>query len=181
MRKLFLPFQPNFPFIENTMESYDIYGFLCKVVERVNELQDTVESFNIDELEKMLEDFKAEIIDDIDSLVDNKLNTFEDQILANVDVRLDNYKDYYDTQYDILKEDLEGQIQAIEIGDIDVFNPTTGQIENINKVIEDIYNMTRDGITAGEFDELELTATDFDALEITATNFDLYSKTILTE
>lgn len=179
MRKLFLPYQKNFPFLEDSMEMYDIYGFLCKVVERVNELQDIIEQFNIEDLEKMLEDFKIEILRDVNSLVNDRLINFESSMIANVDTRLNNYKDYYDTQYDILKQDLESQIEAIEIGDINVYNPTTGQLENINKVIEDIYNMNRDGITAEEFDDLEMSATYFDSLDITAQEFDMSSKTIL--
>ena len=47
-------------------------------------------------------------------------------------------------------------------------------------VINNLYQLTnKDGLTATEFDALDLTATEFDAYQITAYEFDSAGKTIL--
>ena len=179
MKKLFLPFQPNFPLLESTMESYDIYGFLNKVVERVNALQKIIEDFNIDEIEEMLKQFKKELEQEINNQVDLKLEDFEIKITSDVHNYLLNYISYFNTQLEILAEEVNEKIEQIELGEIDVLNPLTGQVQNINIVISDIYDLLRNGISAEEFDDLEMTATYFDSLEITAYDFDFSGKEIL--
>lgn len=75
---------------------------------------------------------------------------------------------------------LNNRISAIELGDINVFNPLSGHYENINIVIGELYELNRtNALTATEFDALDLTATAFDAYDITAIQFDLTGKTIL--
>lgn len=76
--------------------------------------------------------------------------------------------------------ELDKRIDDIEVGDINVFNPLTGLYQNINIVIEDLYELNRtEALTATEYDTLELTATAFDSYDITAIQFDLTGKTIL--
>lgn len=76
--------------------------------------------------------------------------------------------------------ELDKRIDEIEVGDIKVYNPLSGRYENINIVIEELYELNRtNALTATEFDGLELTATAFDAYDITAIQFDLTGKTIL--
>ena len=101
---------------------------------------------------------------------------------------LENYKEAYKyfekfvSTYSTEDEYLQYQIDHFDIGNIVIYDPTTGLESDIQTVIDNIYDQTRDeAITAGEFDALELTATEFDAKEITAFNFDRYSKTLLTE
>ena len=75
---------------------------------------------------------------------------------------------------------LETEIQEISVGDISVFDPTTGFYSPLQIVINNLYNSSRqDALTATEYDALQLTATAYDAYEITAFNYDRYGKTIL--
>ena len=124
--------------------------------------------------------------------VQQEMAVLSEQIITNVDNRLEenynnivqlmsDYQTLFNNELQLLREDLEHEIEEIELGNVEAYNPTNGQYENVSKVIMDLYNIFRtDAITATEFDALELTATEFDATEITASNFDLYAKTILT-
>ena len=179
MKPLFLPFQPNFPFVEGTMEAFDYYGYLSKVVQRVNELQKIIEELDIDEIKNELELFKIELKREVNGEVEQTLNEFEIKINEDVQTYLNNYITYFNTQVEILRDEVDEKIENIELGEIDIMNPMTGQMENINVVVNDLYDLLRDGISAEEFDDLELTATEFDSLEITAYDFDFKGKEIL--
>ena len=85
-------------------------------------------------------------------------------------------KEYVDYQDSILDD----KITNIQIGEISVYNPTNGLLQPLQTVINDLYGASnKDGLTATEFDALELTATSFDAYQITAYEFDSEGKTIL--
>lgn len=87
-------------------------------------------------------------------------------------------KEYVDTGF----EDLQYQIDHIDVGNITLYDPTTGLQSPIQVVVDNIYDQTRtEAITAGEFDALLLSATEFDSKQITAFNFDRYGKTLLEE
>lgn len=86
-------------------------------------------------------------------------------------------KNYIDSEVD----DLQEQIDNINIGATIIYNPTTGSQDTVQNVINDLYQLTnKDGITAGEFDTLELTCTQFEAYDLTAYEFDSQSKILLT-
>lgn len=75
---------------------------------------------------------------------------------------------------------LDAEIQEIVIGNITVFDPTTGLISPLQVVIDNLYNSSRENaLTATEYDALELTATAYDAYELTAIEYDQSGKTLL--
>ena len=75
---------------------------------------------------------------------------------------------------------LDAEIQEIVIGNITVFDPTTGIISPLQVVIDNLYNSSRENaLTATEYDALELTATAYDAYELTAIEYDQSGKTLL--
>ena len=118
----------------------------------------------------------AEITQEIQDYIKNLDINFDkiEQEIADMKIYIENELNY---QINLINN----RIDQIELGEIEVYNPTTGVFENINKVLNDIYDSVRyDAITASEFDALELTATAFDAVEITAYNFDNNGKSILT-
>lgn len=81
---------------------------------------------------------------------------------------------------DTIAAGLEEEIQAISIGDIEAFDPTTGLLSPLQVIIDNLYNVSRtDALTATEYDALELTATAYDAYELTATEYDQQGKTLL--
>lgn len=81
---------------------------------------------------------------------------------------------------DSVASGLEQEIQEISIGQIEVFDPTTGIKSPLQTVIDNLYNVSReDALTASEYDALDLSATAYDAYELTATEYDQSGKTLL--
>lgn len=108
----------------------------------------------------------------IDSEITNLNNSLTELINNNYNV----LKDYIDYNDSILND----KIDNISTTGIMAYNPTNGLLEPLQKVLNDIAQATnKDGLTATEFDALELTATSFDAYQITAYEFDSQGKIIL--
>ncbi len=191
----------NFPYIEEDFDALTDYGLLCKVVEYLNEviandnaqndaitelynnyvaLKDYVDTYLVD-----MDDIKAKLL-----LIDNEISLLSEKVDANTteigNVRID-LTDLINENYNLLKSYvdyndaiLDDKITNIEIGAISVYNPTNGLLQPLQEVINDLYGASnKDGLTATEFDALELTATAFDAYQITAYEFDSSGKTIL--
>lgn len=150
--------------------------------EIVAELQEYVESIqvNFDDLYEKMDNLKLYVDQTIEGqnlYIDNKLNEYYNYSLGLINQAVDTLNNKIDYQVNLLNN----RIDQIEIGQINVYNPTSGRYENINKVLTDIYDSVRyDAITVTEFEALEFTATEFDAIEITAYNFDNNGKSILT-
>lgn len=126
----------------------------------------------MDALEQEMGDFEAEINADIEA----RFEQLRLEMLGLIASGNAEIKAYVDVQV----SRLEGEINNVAIGQITLYDPTTGEISPLQQVINNIYDSGReDALTAQEFDELELTATAFDAYEITAFDFDNEAKTIL--
>lgn len=81
---------------------------------------------------------------------------------------------------DSVASGLEQEIQEISVGQIEVFDPTTGVKSPLQTVIDNLYNVSReDALTASEYDALDLTATAYDAYMLTASEYDQSGKTLL--
>ena len=64
--------------------------------------------------------------------------------------------------------------------DITVYNPFRGSYTNLQTAINDLYDMSCiEGLTALQFDTLDLTAEEFDNADLTAREFDQYGYTLL--
>lgn len=161
---------------------------LNDVIELVNKLQEEFDNIdiNFDELNQRI-DVLTERIYLVEQVLETKASKTEVQtMLHELELEL---KNLIQENYSILKEYvdehdayLQYQIDHFDIGNITLLDPTTGLQSTIQTVVDNIYDQTRtDGISAGEFDSLELTATEFDSKEITAFNFDQHSKSLLTE
>lgn len=62
-----------------------------------------------------------------------------------------------------------------------MISPFTGQVVKVKDVVMDLAHLHMEyGLTASEYDALQLTATEYDEKEITAFNYDWYGKQILT-
>lgn len=167
---------------------------LIEINKKLNELIDAINKYSYEEIQKLIDSSIAElkeyvdkkdemiynyvdekdikVINELTGLINEKVSFLTDYINSNIEFI--NYK------IDQMFNELKKEIEEITIDDIYIYNPTTGQYDNIQNVVYDLYKYLRYyGITAGEFDTLNLTAKDFDDKEITARNFDLYSKNIL--
>lgn len=198
----------NFPYIEDDFDALTDYELLCKVVEKLNKLivNDNKQNDAIIELYnnfKALKDYVDEYLIDIGEVkediirIDATLLTLSDRItdntteINNTKLQIENVKidltDLINQDFNILKNYIDTEvgvindrIDNIEIGEIEVYNPTNGLFQPLQEVINDLYQITnKDGLTASEFDALDLTATEFDAYEITAYEFDSSGKIIL--
>lgn len=179
----------NFPFIEKDFDAMTDYQILCKIFEyfekeikavdekysglfdEVTSLSEQFEQLKVN-INSILSEFKIEIENDVDNRINNNYNRIV-QLLSD-------YQTVVNNQIAILRSDLESEIQRVELGDVKAYNPTNGEIENVSKVIMDVYEILRvNAITCTEFDSLELTATEYDSKEITAYNFDVNGKIML--
>lgn len=81
---------------------------------------------------------------------------------------------------DSVAAQLEQEIEEISVGQISVFDPTTGLYSPLQTVIDNLYNASRENaLTASEYDALDLTATAYDAYDLTAVEYDQNGKTLL--
>lgn len=85
----------------------------------------------------------------------------------------------------ILKDYLNAKLEEFlhslpDLENIIVWNPIKGKETTINQALSDLYTISRtDGLTAQEYDSIELTAEDYDNLELTAFEYDTYAKATL--
>lgn len=140
------------------IEEYD--GKIAEIEATVNELRQEMTSFE----------------NQIDNKIDQEFNEIKSEIQALVATALLQANAYTDT----IASQLEAEIQEISLGQIEVFDPTTGEYSQIQIVINNLYNASRQGaLTASEYDALELTATTYDGFEITATQYDQSGKIVI--
>ena len=180
----------NFPFLEDDFDALTDYELFCKVFEYIKEYQK-----EFARVEQEIKDFEAYISQiDIENIVYQVLSTAlpenNERVLAIVNERIEALSnDIYDTigsltnVIDAALGVVDNRLTSLENANIDVYNPTNGETEKLNKTLQDIVNLILSGsatsLTAYEFDSLELSATDFDAYEITALDFDLDAKELL--
>lgn len=115
-------------------------------------------------------------IAELDTKFTNAISSVDSTLRELINSNFNTLKDYVDYNDTILND----KIDNISTTGIMAYNPTNGLLEPLQKVLNDIAQATnKDGLTATEFDGLELTATAFDAYQITAYEFDSQGKTIL--
>lgn len=123
-------------------------------------------------LELEMQNFEAKI----DSTIEAKFAVLRSEMIGLISSGMSEIKAYVDTQV----SRLDGRIDSVAVGQINVYDPTTGLVSPLQQVINNIYDTGRENaLTATEFDALDLSATAFDAYEITAFEFDNSGKTIL--
>ena len=150
-----------------------IYKYLKEtIIPAINNNAEVIDNLSkiLNEIEEYIQNYDEDIAE-----INSKINSLQGNITNNTSA-IANLTGRVNANY----TDLQNQINAIEVGEIEVYNPLSGRYENINIVIEELYELNRsNALTATEFDGLELTATAFDAYDITAIQFDLTGKTIL--
>lgn len=179
----------NFPFLEKDFDALNDYQMMCQIFKYLDDkikevdnkyggLFETVEKIETDfetfknEVNQTIETFKSEVLDDVQSQMDAQYN----RVLELLNQYQIVFRAYVDSQINVVNK----RIDDIEVGAVNIYNPLTGLVEPITKVIDDLYNQLRyNAITCTEYDGLELTATAYDGYMITADNFDLNGKSIL--
>lgn len=141
--------------------------FIDEYTGKIEEIEAEIAS-----LRKEMTDFEAEINDEITL----QFNNIKVELQSMIATALVQANAYTDSQFDILEQ----EIQEITLGDITLYDPTTGLLSPLQTVIDNIYGSNReDALTATEYDALDLSATAYDAYDITAFDYDKYGKSLL--
>lgn len=162
--------------------------YLLGILKKLNEMiaQLNANTAFIEEYSGKIEEIEAEV-----ESLRQEMTDFEQEINASIDLRFANIKIELQSMIatalvqanaytDAIAAQLRDEIEQISIGDIQVYDPTTGLLSPLQTVLDNIYGSSReDALTATEYDALDLTATAYDAYDITAFNYDKYAKTLL--
>lgn len=154
---------------------------LNEVILEVNATSEFLEKYvdQYDEVKKMMEELIISVnnrFEEIESDLESKFNQLTNQVLALIDNNYNLLKNYIDEKY----EELDYKIEHISIDSIQLRDPSTGLVSNIQVVINNLFNtFNTDALTATEFDALDLTCTAFEAYQITAYEYDTQGKIIL--
>lgn len=171
----------------------EMLSWLCNYIEKtvipainenaeaVKEIQEFLEKYQdqYDEVKQMMEELIISInqrFSEIEQELTVKFNQLTNQVLELIDNNYNLLKNYIDGKY----EELDYKINHISIDSIELRDPTTGTYNNIQVVIDNVFNTFNvDALTASEYDALELTATSYDTYDITAYDYDTKAKTLL--
>lgn len=171
----------------NYLDNMTYAEFLLGILKKMNEIiavsntqQEFIDEFNVKyqqllkEFEQLRSEFDA-LEDKITASVQAQLDAFEDEV-RNLITATQNYLIAYT---DSTEARLQAQIEAIQVGAINVIDPTTGMLSPIQTVINNIAGSSADALTASEYDALNLTATAYDNYDITAYDYDFKGKALL--
>lgn len=170
------------PFVYDSEESFlemlrKFYKYLYELTTATKELSDEVDEVKSD-MTSLEEEINQKITEINDLLIayDMKIERIASDLYVYVDDKIVNLKNYVDSQDNAL----ESRIEQIEIGNVRVYDPTTGLFSNLQTVIDNLYDMNRgNALTATEYDALELSATEYDAYNLTAREYDINGKSLL--
>ena len=172
----------------NYQDNLTYAEFLLGVLKKLNETIVVVNSQQelIEGLPEQIQAMQAELAEfkeewnqyqiDLNASITQQLADFESAIRGEISAQLAQIRAYIDVQDNALKN----YIDNVALGQIYVYNPATGERENLQDVINSLFDVSRENaITASEYDALELTATYYDGQNISAYDYDTAGKTLL--
>ena len=182
---------------DESLSYLEMLGAICKelneTIEQVNANTEWINNYSgdLDDIQNRLTIAEQNIntlttnvnkntqdINDLRNYTINLISGLRNELIEIINGNYNSLKNYVDMQ----DADLQYQIDNINIGATIIYDPTTGLQSPVQTVINNLYQLSnKDGITAGEFDTLELTCNQFEAYDMTAYEFDSQSKTILTQ
>ena len=145
-----------------------------KNTEFINEYSGKIEEIEADiaSLRQEMAEFKTEV----NTSIALQFAEIKVELQSMIVTAVAEAKAYTDT----IAAQLEEEIQEISLGQISLFDHTTGLYSPLQTVIDNIYNASReDALTASEYDALDLSATAYDAYALTATEYDKNGKSLL--
>lgn len=161
-----------------------LLGVLKKLNEVIKQTNSNTEFINnysgkIEEIEAEVEALRSEMTQferDINQSIELQFAEIKIELQAMIATALNQANAYTDS----VASQLEAEIREISVGQITLFDPTTGYIEPLQTVIDNLYNSSRENaLSATEYDGLELTATAYDAYDLSASEYDQNGKTLL--
>lgn len=154
---------------------------LNEVIKQTNENTKFIDEYTgkIEEIEAEIASLRQEMTDfetEVNANILAQFNAIKVELQAMISTALTQANAYTDAK----AAQLHQEIQDVAIGQITVYDPTTGVLSPLQTVLDNLYGSTRDdALTATEYDALDLTATAYDGYQITAFDYDKYGKTIL--
>lgn len=161
-----------------------LLGILKKLNETIKQVNSNTEFINnyagkIEEIEAEIANLRQEMTtfeSQINSQITARFLEIESELTSMIATALIQANAYTDAIAGQLRE----EIRNIALGQITVYDPTTGMVNDLQDTLDNMYGATREeALSASEYDALELTANAYDGYEITAFNYDRYGKTIL--
>lgn len=154
---------------------------LNQVIAQVNKNTEFINEYSgkIEEIEADIADLKQEMAEfktEVNTSIALQFAEIKVELQSMIVTAVAEAKAYTDT----VAAGLEEEIQEISLGQISLFDPTTGLYSPLQTVIDNLYNASReDALTASEYDALDLSATAYDAYALTATEYDKNGKSLL--
>lgn len=154
---------------------------LNEMIATVNEHSDFIDNYagQIEEMQKELAEFKQEWLQyqiDLNANITAQINAFKREVYGELTAQLTQIRSYIDVQDQALRD----YIDTVALGQIYLYNPATGEQQDLQTVINSLFDVSReDALTATEYDALELTATYYDGQDISAYDYDTAGKTLL--
>lgn len=154
---------------------------LNEMVGTINEHSDFIDNYagQIEEMQKELAEFEQEWAQfkiDINKSIADQIAAFKVEVYGALASQLTQLRSYVDVQ----DQALHDYIDQVALGQINVYNPATGQLQDLQTVINSLFDSSRENaLTATEYDGLELTATYYDGQDISAYDYDTAGKTLL--
>ena len=172
----------------NYQDNLTYAEFLLGVLKKLNETIVVVNSQQelIEGLPEQIQAMQAELAEfrtewnqykiDLNASITEQLAQFESAIRAEIAGQIAQLRAYIDVQDNTLRE----YIDNVALGSIYLYNPATGERQDLQSVINSLFDVSReDALTATEYDALELTATYYDGQQISAYDYDTAGKTLL--
>ena len=154
---------------------------LNEMIDDINYCEEFIENY-AGEIEKLQDEFNDLVKEneqfkvDLQADINNQLNAFRNEVTNQITTQINALKAYVDTQDSGLRD----YIDEVALGQIILYNPSTGEMQDLQTIINSLFEASRENaLTATEYDALELTATAYDAYELTATQYDMDGKTLL--
>lgn len=180
-------------YIEQIYAIYDLTKQLITITTELTAKVDSIE-LNFEELQKQIDNNSDQIeqlysdFNNYKNEIINLMNQRLQQIYNELLVLLQQYQEIYNTQFNQFQTTVNSELQTmnntidniIRMGDINAYDPTTGEMTNLNLALSNIYGALRqNALTVAEFEALDLTCTGFDVQEVSAYNFDINGKTFV--
>lgn len=156
---------------------------LNEVIAQVNKNTEFINNYSgkIEELQAeitLLHTEMAAFENDVNNNIANQFAEIKIELQSMIATALVQANAYTDS----VAANLQTEIEQISVGQISVYDPTTGIYSPLQVVLDNLYGLGRtDALTASEYDGLELTATEYDGYELSAYNYDQNGKSLLVD
>lgn len=154
----------------------DMSEFEEEIDARFETLKNELDQYIYTEVRNALSTLIIEISDVREEILQLRQDTSREILELNASIEAHDIvlRDYLEARLEQFLHDLP------DLEHIIVWNPITGSETTINKALSDLYTISRtDGLTAAEYDSLDLTALEYDNFEFEAFEYDTYAKATL--